>query len=289
MGLSRPKEFPGNVPSSKVLTPPEYRRTALSASPFPKGLHFSFFLPEGVYGVIGLGGKILVKEITGPGQELLQTLLSQLLTALSKVKHQEKVLKLNRDLEEKNTRLEQTLNELISSRSRIEVLEKAKAQVRSLIRKELERTRKVAFADILFILVLGTLLGLIYNLANPGGIPVFSRSWLQDPIPRIAPDQAKGRLAGETARFIDARPEHLFRRERLAGAINLPLTLFDFVYLMKLSQVPQDQELVVYGRNFSRRYDQEVGLKLISKGHTRVTILTGDLAEWRRSGLPLEP
>ena len=58
---------------------------------------------------------------------------------------------------------------------------------------------------------------------------------------------------------------------------------------MKLAQVPQDQELIVYGRNFSRRYDQEVGLKLKSKGHTRITILTGDLSEWRRSGLPLVP
>jgi len=58
---------------------------------------------------------------------------------------------------------------------------------------------------------------------------------------------------------------------------------------MKLSQLPPDQELVVYGRNFSRRYDLEVGLKLRSKGHTRVAILTGDLGEWRRSGLPLEP
>ena len=44
---------------------------------------------------------------------------------------------------------------------------------------------------------------------------------------------------------------------------------------MKLSQVPPDQELVVYGRNVSRRYDLEVGLKLRSKGHTRVTILNG--------------
>jgi len=136
---------------------------------------------------------------------------------------------------------------------------------------------------------LGTLLGLIYNLANPGGIPVFSRAWIQDPVPRIAPAQAKVRYEAGTARFIDARPEHLYRQQRLPGAVNLPLTLFDFVYLMKLSQLPPDQELVVYGRNFSRRYDLEVGLKLKSKGHTRVAILTGDLTEWRRSGLPLEP
>jgi rhodanese-related sulfurtransferase len=289
MGLARPEDLPGNIPSLKALLPSEVDRMAGFPSPFLKGLFYYFFLPEGVYGILGLGGKITSREINRAEQELLQTLLSHLLASLSKINYSEKVLRLNRNLEEKNTRLEQTLTELVSSRSRIEILEKAKAQIRSVIRRELERTRRVSLADVLFILVLGTLLGLIYNLANPGGITVFSRAWVQDPVPRIAPAQAKVRYEAGTVRFIDARPEHLYRQQRIPGAVNLPLTLFDFVYLMKLSQLPPDQELVVYGRNFSRRYDLEVGLKLRSKGHTRVAILTGDLAEWRRSGLPLEP
>ena len=289
MGLERPEDLPGDAPSIKALRPSEAKRMAGFTSPFLKGHFYSFFLPEGLYGILGLGGRITSGEITRAEQELLQTLLSHLLASLSKVNYSEKVLRLNRDLEERNARLEQTLTELVSSRSRIEILEKAKAQIRSVIRKELERTRRVSLADVLFILVLGTLLGLIYNLANPGGITVFSRAWIQDPVPRIAPAQAKVRYEAGTARFIDARPEHLYRQQRIPGAVNLPLTLFDFVYLMKLSQLPPDQELVVYGRNFSRRYDLEVGLKLRSKGHTRVAILTGDLGEWRRSGLPLEP
>lgn len=289
MGLARPEDLPGNIPSLKALLASEIDRTAGFTSPFLKGLFYFFSLPEGVYGILGLGGKITSREINRAEQELLQTLLSHLLASLSKINYSEKVLRLNRDLEEKNTRLEQTLKELVYSRSRIEILEKAKAQIRSVIRKELERTRRVSLADVLFIVVLGSLLGLIYNLANPSGISVFSQSWIRDPIPRIAPAQAKGFYDAGTARFIDARPEHLFRQRRIQGSLNLPLTLFDFVYLMKLSQGPPDQNLVVYGRNFSRRYDQEVGLKLKSKGHTRVTILTGDLAEWRRSGLPMEP
>jgi rhodanese-related sulfurtransferase len=289
MGLARPEDLPGETPSIKVLLPSEVGRMTGFPSPFLKGLFYYFFLPEGLYGILGLGGKITSREVNRDEQELLQTLLSHLLASLSKINYSEKVLRLNRDLEEKNARLAGTLKELVQSRSRIEVLEKAKAQIRSVIRKELERTRRVSLADILFILVLGTLLGLIYNLANPGGINVFSRAWVQDPVPRIAPAQAKVRYEAGTARFIDARPEHLYRQQRIPGAVNLPLTLFDFVYLMKLSQLPPDQELVVYGRNFSRRYDLEVGLKLRSKGHTRVAILTGDLGEWRRSGLPLEP
>ncbi len=291
MGLARPEDLSGNSPSLKALLSSEIDRTAGFSSPFIKGLfyYFSLPVPEGVCGVLGLGGKITSREITRAEQELLQTLISHLLASLSKVNYSEKVLRLNRDLEERNARLEDTLKELVRSRSRIEVLEKAKAQIRSVIRKELERTRRVSLADVLFILVLGSLLGLIYNLANPGGISIFSQYWIRDPIPRLAPAQAKAVYDAGTARFIDARPEHLFRQRRIQGALNLPLTLFDFVYLMKLSQTPPDQNLVVYGRNVSRRYDLEVGLKLRSKGHTRITILNGDLEAWRRSGLPLEP
>ncbi len=289
MSLARPEDLSGNIPSLKALLSSEIDRTAGFTSPILKGLFYYFSLPEGVYGILGLGGKITSREINRAEQELLQTLISHLLASLSKVNYSEKVLRLNRDLEERNARLEDTLKELVRSRSRIEVLEKAKAQIRSVIRKELERTRRVSLADVLFILVLGSLLGLIYNLANPGGISVFSQSWIRDPIPRLAPAQAKAFYDAGTARFIDARPEHLFRQRRIQGSLNLPLTLFDFVYLMKLSQTSPDQNLVVYGRNVSRRYDLEVGLKLRSKGHTRITILNGDLEAWRRSGLPLEP
>jgi rhodanese-related sulfurtransferase len=289
MRFARPEDLPGNIPSFKALLSSEIDRNVGFASPFLKGLFYYFSLPEGICGILGLGGQITSREINRAEQELLQTLISHLLASLSKVNYSEKVLRLNRDLEERNARLEDTLKELVRSRSRIEVLEKAKVQIRSVIRKELERTRRVSLADVLFILVLGSLLGLIYNLANPGGISVFSQSWIRDPIPRLAPAQAKAIYDAGTARFIDARPEHLFRQRHIRGSLNLPLTLFDFVYLMKLSQVPPDQNLVVYGRNISRRYDLEVALKLRSKGHTRITILNGDLVAWRRSGLSLEP
>ena len=82
-------------------------------SPFLKGLFYYFFLPEGVYGILGLGGKITSREINRAEQELLQTLISHLLASLSKVNYSEKVLRLNRDLEERNTRLEDTLKELV--------------------------------------------------------------------------------------------------------------------------------------------------------------------------------
>ena len=74
MGLARPEDHPGNIPSIKALLPSEVDRMAGFPSPFLKGLFYSFFLPEGVYGILGLGGKITSREINRAEQELLQTL-----------------------------------------------------------------------------------------------------------------------------------------------------------------------------------------------------------------------
>jgi rhodanese-related sulfurtransferase len=289
LGFIPPGEFSGDGGVVRILARSDIRHPDLLPPSLLKGPRFAFALPEGLYGFLALGGRITTREVDRLEQDLLQTLLSRLLAVLARVRASENILRLNRDLEEKNTRLEKTVQELTRSRSRIEVLEKAGARVKAVIRRELERSRRVAVADVLFILILGAVLGLIYNLANPGGITVFSANWFGDPLPGITPALAKKQVESGQALIIDARPEHFFRQSRLRGALNLPLTLFDFVYLMKITHLPPEQPLIVYGRNFSRRYDREVGLKLKSKGHARIAVLAGDWPAWRKAGLPVEP
>ncbi|MBI5583134.1 MAG: rhodanese-like domain-containing protein [Deltaproteobacteria bacterium] len=289
LGFIPPGETSADSPAVRILSRSDFRQPDLLPPALLKGHRFAFALPEGFYGFLALGGRLTSREIDRREQELLQTLLFRLLAALAKVKASENILRLNRELEEKNTRLEKTVQELTRSRSRIEVLEKAKTQIKAVIQHELERSRRVSLTDVLFILILGAVLGLIYNLANPGGITVFSAAWFGEPLPAVTPALAKGQIETGQARLIDARPEHFFRQHRLRGALNLPLTLFDFVYLMKIANLPPEQPLIVYGRNFSRRYDREVGLKLKSKGHTRIAVLTGDWTDWRRAGLITEP
>ncbi|MCU0580569.1 MAG: rhodanese-like domain-containing protein, partial [Desulfobacterota bacterium] len=289
LGFIPAGEFPGEGGVVRILARSDFRHPDLLPPSLLKGPRFAFALPEGLYGFLALGGRITAREVDRREQDLLQTLLSRLLAALARVRASENILRLNRDLEEKNTRLEKTVQELTRSRSRIEVLEKAGTRIKMLIRRELERSRRVAVTDVLFILILGAALGLIYNLANPGGLTVFSAGWFGDPLPGVTPALAQRQVESGQALLIDARPEHFFRQGRLRGALNLPLTLFDFVYLMKIAQLPPEQPLIVYGRSFSRRYDREVGLKLKSKGHARIAILAEDWPAWRQAGLPVEP
>jgi 3-mercaptopyruvate sulfurtransferase SseA len=47
--------------------------------------------------------------------------------------------------------------------------------------------------------------------------------------------------------------------------------------------------VVVYGRNISRLYDEEVAGLLAKRGHKNVRILTGGLSAWKDQGLPVQP
>ena len=88
--------------------------------------------------------------------------------------------------------------------------------------------------------------------------------------------------------FIDARPGIFFERAHIVGALNIPLTVFDIMYMMELSEVDKKQEVVVYGRTISRCYDEQLAGKLVLRGHRNVVILKGGLAEWKRKGLPVK-
>ena len=74
----------------------------------------------------------------------------------------------------------------------------------------------------------------------------------------------------------------------ISGAINLPLNLFEFIYSMRLSNVDSQQTIIVYGRTFSRLYDDEVAFKLNARGHENVFILEGGLKAWRQNGYPID-
>jgi hypothetical protein len=56
----------------------------------------------------------------------------------------------------------------------------------------------------------------------------------------------------------------------------LPLALFDFVYMMRFSQIDPQQPMVVYGRNISRHYDEEIAYQLKQRGHSTIYVLTVD-------------
>ena len=50
----------------------------------------------------------------------------------------------------------------------------------------------------------------------------------------------------------------------------------------------KDKEIIINGRSFSTRYDDEVARKLEILGHKNVKILDGGLSKWKKKGYPIE-
>lgn len=248
-----------------------------------------FFAEESCQGLVGLGEKITQQPFSEQDSQLLATLVSNLSVFLRNTRSFETIQALNLHLEKRNEELEKAVEDLKASRSKIEILERAKSRIKTSLQKERQRARRVSLVDVALILGVAFLLGLIYNFSSPGRINLIPQSWMREPPPLIESHLAKLKHEDGNAIFVDARPAEFFGRGHIQGAVNLPYTLFDFVYAMKLAKVDPQRELIVYGRNISRRYDEEVGYKLISKGHRKVKILSGGLSVWRKNGFPMGP
>ncbi len=247
-----------------------------------------FFIDDNRLGLMGLGGKITEEAYSEEEQGLLLTLVDNFMVFLAHAGSFETIQRLNVDLEKRNIELEKTIEELATTRLKIEVLERAKSHVKSVIQREMERTRRVSAIDFILILSVGLVLGLVFNFSNPGGINLIPESWSRTSPPFIDAHLAKLKYDEGTALFVDARPAEFFKQRHIQAAVNLPLALFDFVYMMKFNSLAPEKEMIVYGRNISRHYDEGVAFKLASRGHVNVKVLSGGMSAWQKKGYPLE-
>lgn len=151
------------------------------------------------------------------------------------------------------------------------------------------RVREISWFDYVLLGGLSVILAIIFNFSNPNGIPLVPRFWAQEPVPQVSLAQAHNAYEEHEALFIDARPANFYDRGHIKGAVNLPLALFDFVYMMRMSQVDKDKPLIIYGRNISRHYDDDVARKLILRGYQNVKVLNGGLSAWENRKYPTEP
>ncbi|MEW6387293.1 MAG: cyclic nucleotide-binding domain-containing protein [Thermodesulfobacteriota bacterium] len=151
------------------------------------------------------------------------------------------------------------------------------------------KLRQISWFDYVLLFGLILLLAVGFNFFNPNGIPLVQDWGVKDNVPRIGIKEAAADYKKQEALFIDARPTNFFNQKHIKGALNVPMPLFDFLYLMQLSQVPKDKPLIVYGHNISRKYDLDVARKLLLRGHEKVMILGGGSTAWEKGQFPLEP
>jgi len=162
----------------------------------------------------------------------------------------------------------------------------------SKLEKESRRQYKaprMSWLDFFGIFVLTLLCGLFFNMSNPNGISFAPESWSDEPIASLVPSVAREKQEKDGAFLVDARPNGFYKQQHVEGAINIPLSLFDIMYVMELAEVDKSKDIIVYGRTISSRYDEKLARKLMNLGHTKVSMLAGGLSAWKKKGYPAEP
>ena len=144
-----------------------------------------------------------------------------------------------------------------------------------------------SWLDCLFIVVIGILCGIIFNFATPTGITLRPEFWSGERVPHVAPQIALEKYR-KGVLIVDARPNTAYKQGHIEKAINVPLDIFDTIYMMELSGFDKSITIIVYGRTISRLYDERVSRKLVLRGHNNTMILKGGLSAWRKKGYPLK-
>ncbi|WP_300460449.1 rhodanese-like domain-containing protein [Desulfobacula sp.] len=248
-----------------------------------------FRLDETAMGIVGLDERLIQTPYGEKERTLFLAFIKNFLVFLKNSKSFETIQILHQDQERKNIELEKTIQALSDSSRTIVRLEKAGERIKAAITKAMVTSRKVSVMDMSLILIAGIVLGLVYNFASPGGIKVIPGEWLRPPMVHVEVQQARQLLEIRQALFVDARPAEFFNQRHIAGARNLPLSLFDFVYMMQFNQEDVARPIVVYGRNISRRYDEEIAFRLLERGHEQVVVFPGGIKAWEESGMGVEP
>lgn len=256
----------------------------------PPGYCGIWFLADGnVYGFAGLGSRLDGAQLDDSQRETLLAVAGGFLTCLRTVRLLEATRKLNSELEARNLELQQTLDQITGYRIEIDGLERAKARIKEIIQREMDRVSLVSWVDFAILLTVSVAMGLLFNWASPSGVNLIPTHWSRPATDSVPVQEAKGMLDKGQYVLVDARPAESFKQAHIPGAINLTPDLFDFLYGMRLAKQPKDKPVLIYGRTVSRLYDEDVAGLLAKRGHKNVTLLAGGFQAWKQAGLPVQP
>lgn len=160
------------------------------------------------------------------------------------------------------------------------------------LEKEHERQilgQRISVFDYIIIIGLSLFLGIGLNVTNPHGIRLIPQIYSPETLNTVTLSYAIEKYRKGDAVFIDAMPVNFYNKRHIKGAMNLPLSLFDIMYMLNFSGIEKEKELIVYGRTISRYYDRDVAKRLVLNGHSNVKIITDGLPAWKKNGNPTEP
>lgn len=243
-----------------------------------------FMVDETLLGIVGLGAPIDGRRFTPEEKDILSGMTASFMVFLKNVRAYETVQALNADLSRTNDALRQTIADLTEARQQIRLLEVAGIRLKQLFQQKIEQVGRFRPVDALLVLVIASLLSLVFNFSNPNGIAILPEDAFREPAPQVDIRTVHQLIGKGDTVLVDARPAELFNLSHIPDAINIPAPLFDIIYPMKLaSRLQPGQLVVVYGRTFSKRYDEEVAYRLLQR-HDDVRVMTGGLAAWEKQG-----
>ncbi|MBF0378286.1 MAG: rhodanese-like domain-containing protein [Desulfamplus sp.] len=238
---------------------------------------FLFLIKEQMYGALLLGSPLEERKFSEQERELLFASVSQSVLHIKNADSFATIVALNENLEQQNEELRKTIDELINAQNRISVLETAARRIANIVNRNADKIMKVRPLDFLLIIGISVILGLLFNFQSPRGIPIM-------PIPRpalvktISVDDAKILIEKDKALLIDARPREFYEMRHAKGAVNLSPSLFDSSYPMNFENEDPERPIIIYGRSFSRLYDEDIARKFFNRDHEKI-YLVDDIVE----------
>ncbi len=143
------------------------------------------------------------------------------------------------------------------------------------------KLRQISWFDYALIIGLSIVFAVVFNLYNDNQIPLIQGWGMKGEVPQISLDQGLEYYQKKSAMFVDARKNNFFEQRHIKEAISLPVVFFDLQYPMfqfMLTQMGASKEkpLIVYGGNYSRRFDVDLARLLMAKGHDKVLVFVGE-------------
>lgn len=148
---------------------------------------------------------------------------------------------------------------------------------------------RMSWFDFVLLIGISVLLAVVFNESNPNGIPYFQKLPSQSAIPSISLSAAVEEYKQGHAVFVDAMPAGFYKKRHIKGAVNMPMAIFDIVYVMTFEEEEKSKLIIVYGRTISKLFDLEVAGRLVQKGYKNTRVLEGGLRDWEKKGHPVEP
>lgn len=153
--------------------------------------------------------------------------------------------------------------------------------------EEVYQASRLSLFDFLLVIGISVLLAVSFNRSNPNGIPFFPSTPDRSAIGTINASAAMANLQRGGTIIVDAMPSNFYQKGHIKGAVNMPLALFDIIYMMSFADEDKEKEIIVYGDTISRMYDLEIANKLMVRGFKNVRILDGGLSAWEAAGYPI--